>query len=98
MNQDQLYAILKVVLPIIASWLAAYGIQLPDSITPPVIVGVVTLGCSVWAAVSHSDRAKLVAAAALPNVAKILVAQNAPPSSAAAQVAADTTQPKVVKN
>lgn len=97
MNQDQLLAVIKVVGPMIVTWLAAKGVTVPDSITPAAIVGGVGLASSIWAAFSHSDKAKLLAAAALPHVAKILVKPDAPATSAAAQVAADSGQPKVSK-
>lgn len=96
-NQDQLLAILKVVGPIIVTWLAANGVKVPETVTPAAIVGLVGLGASVWAAFSHSDKAKILAAAALPHIAKIVVKQDAPPSSAAGQMAADSSQPKVSK-
>lgn len=97
MNQDQFYAILKVFGPVIVTWLATKGITVPDTITTPVVIGLITLASSAWAALSHSDKAKLIAAAALPHVAKIVVKPSAPPSSAEAQMAADSSQPKVSK-
>src|SRR5712691_10118704 len=96
MNQDQVLGMLRNILAVGGGYAIGHG-WLNDS--QAVLIGgaVTSLAPLVWTYFAHTDGAKIAAASALPEIAKIVVASSAPRYSAAAVAAGDTSQVKVTK-
>ncbi len=93
MNQDQFLGMLRVVASAVIPLAVTYG-YIDPGVVPNVITTIVTLGAIGWSWVAHTDKSKLIAAAAVPDVKKIITAVN-PASDAVKQLAADTDHPKI---
>jgi hypothetical protein len=96
MNQDQGLGILRALLPAALAYVVGKG-WVPAGSAGDIGAAVVAIATAFWSYTSHTDSAKIAAASALPDVAKIIVAPTASPGSAAAMAAKDTDQPKVQK-
>ncbi len=66
-NQDQITGILRVLIPVICTWLAAKGFTVfsDTGIVGDIITVVVSLIAMVWAVMTHTDSAKIKSAAAI---------------------------------
>lgn len=96
MNQDQIYGMLKIIVPSIVTYAVGKG-WIPAGSAADIGGAIITLIAAGWSYAAHTDSAKIAAVTAIPEVAKVIVAPTAPPSSAAATAARDTSQPKVQK-
>jgi hypothetical protein len=94
MNQDQLLGLLRNLISVGGGYAIGRGWLNGEQVT--LLGGLVgTLVPLLWTVFVHTDSAKIAAASALPDVAKIIVAPTAPTDSAAAVAARDSSQPKV---
>ena len=95
MNSAQLISILSTVLKILGTIVVAHGtFGINGAIWEQISGGILMIAPVVWDMFRHTDGATVKAAAALPEVAQVVVKQNATDGVAAA--AADPNQPKVV--
>lgn len=91
-NQEQLYSALRTLLAYGAGIAVAHGFITETQATQ--LIGIVVLLAPlVWGMLAQTNFAKVVAAAQVPGVAKVVVKQDASPSLMAA--ATDQSQPKV---
>jgi len=93
MNQDQLLGILRALLPAGLAYVVGKG-WIPAGSASDVGAAVVAIATAAWSYSAHTDSSKLAAAAALPDVKKIITVPN-PVSQEIRQVAADSMQPKI---
>ncbi len=93
MNQDQLLGMLKVVLAMSLPIAVNRG-WVPAGAVTDISSAIIGLGMAGWSWYAHTDSNKLIAAAAVPDVKKIITAIN-PVSDAVKQLAADTDHPKI---
>lgn len=96
MNQDQLLGILKIAVPTVVSYAVGKG-WVPGGSAADVGNAIIGLGAAAWSYFAHTDSAKIAMTAAIPEVAKVVIAATAPPGSAGAAAAADSSQTKVTK-
>ena len=75
MNYEQITGILKIVIPVLCAVLAPIGFSgLGDATTVAAITtGAVAIGAAVWSYFSHTNAAKLQAAAGVDPEVKVLV-------------------------
>jgi hypothetical protein len=66
MNQAQFLGILRIVVPVLLSYLVGAGI-IPSSVTTELTTTIVTLGSIGWTIFAHTSAAKVAAVAALPD-------------------------------
>ena len=74
-NQDQITGILRIVIPVICTWLAAKGFSAFSD--TGIVAGVTTVAVSiaavVWSIITHTDAAKIKSAAAIDPQVQIQV-------------------------
>ena len=93
MNQDQVLGVLRNLIALGGGFALGHGYLSGEQIT--LIGGVLTAAAPVvWTYFSHTDGAKLAAAAALPDVRKIVVAANSG-NGAIKEAVLDPTQTKI---
>lgn len=91
-NQEQLFSALRTLLAYGAGIAVAHGFITETQATQ--LIGIVVLLAPlVWGMLAQTNFAKVVAAAQVPGVAKVVVKRDASPALMAA--AADQSQPKV---
>lgn len=87
MNQDQLIGIARIIIPAVCTWLAAKGLSafgdagIVAQITA-LVIGAIAVG---WSFYSHTDAAKIKAAAKIDPEVKIVVPANVIASSKSIQ-------------
>ena len=93
MNQDQLLGLLRNVLALGGGFALGHGYLSGEQVT--LIGGIATAVVPVvWSYIANTDRAKLAAVAALPDVKKI-VTTSMPVNSAVKDALTDPSQPKI---
>lgn len=74
-NQDQITGILRIIIPVICTWLAAKGFSAFND--AGIVAGITTVAVSlaavVWSIMTHTDAAKIKSAAAIDPQLKIQV-------------------------
>ncbi len=78
MNQDQISGIVRIVVPMVCTWLAAKGFSWFGDEGVPAQVAVVVVGIAslVWSFFSHTDSARLRAAAEVDPAISIAVPEH----------------------
>lgn len=101
MNQDQFAGMVRVVVPVGCAWLAAKGFSFfSDSGTiAEISAAVVAVGAVVWSFISHTNVAKLKAAADTdPNVVVQVPVSMMIKDKQVASLVHDDATPNVVRN
>ncbi len=93
MNQDQFLGMLKIIVPTFVGWGVGRGV-IPAGAAGDIGAAILTVAAAGWSFMAHTDAAKIAAVTALPDVRKIITAQN-PVNPAVKEAAADSNQPKV---
>lgn len=96
MNQDQFLGALKIIVPSAVSYLVGKG-YIPAGTAADVGTAIVTVLAASWSWWAHRDSARIAAVAAMPDIAKVVIAAGASSTSAAAQAANDRDQTKVTR-
>ena len=96
MNQDQFMGVARVIVPSLVGWAVGKG-YVPAGSAADIGAAILAMVLAAWSFISNRDSAKISAVSKMPDVAKIVVAPTAAPTSAAAQAASDRDQPKVTK-
>lgn len=94
-NSDQLLSLLRTLLQIAGTAIVAHGtLGINGAMWEQISGGVLMLAPVVWSLFVHSDKGKLAAVAAMPDVEKIVVQPTA--SDGAGAALADPSMTKVV--
>ena len=96
-NQEQVMSLLRTALQMIGTYLVARGVLGADGSNLWQLVSglVMMIAPTVWSMFAHSEKAQIENVAEIKGVERIVKADNAPPDSAVAKLAADPSQPKV---
>lgn len=78
MNQDQISGIVRIIIPMVCTWLAAKGFNWFGDEGVPAQIAVVVVGIAslVWSYFSHTDSARLRAAAEVDPGIRIAVPEH----------------------
>jgi hypothetical protein len=78
MNQDQLTAVLRVVVPAVCAWMASQGFTVfgDNGLVLQLTAALIAIAAVAWTFIKHTDAAKLQSAAAVDPGVKISI----PPS------------------
>lgn len=92
MNFDQVMGIIRAIVPPMLSYAAGAGL-IPGDAAGPIMAAISAVAAAVWSVMVHTDSAKIAAAAALPEVAKIVAVPAPEPGGAVAAAVAERKQP-----
>ena len=99
-NQDQIAAVLRIIIPVICTWLAARGFPwLGDAaIVAQVTAVVISIAAIVWSAFKHTDAAKIKSAAEVDPQVQIQVPRALEVTDkSVAKLVQDSTVPNVTR-
>jgi len=95
--QDMVTGVLRAIVPPALAYAVAKG-WIPESSVTEIITALTAVGAAIWSVYNKTDSAKIAAAAALPDVAKIVAVPSPNPDGAVAAAVLDHDLPKVTNS